>query len=247
MFGWLQNRFVVVRDALTLKRVMAISAIFALASIAAASSERVGRWLTDGAGSDLFGAPPWAWGVIASLAILVWFLIEYGVGLREDVTPKVAATFNAREAGITWALERQIDQKSGRPVGLEFKATYLRFRVSTTAKKAIRDCTAHLIALSKKAKPTDQFEAVDLPHVMSLTAPFDVLPYAPRMIDFLRCDETNSVLHPTIPWPFHLENVFNDLGTYRFVFAVEGHDVSTKLTVDVQWAGKWDRITAEQV
>jgi len=132
-------------------------------------------------------------------------------------------------------------------VGLEFKATYLRFRVSTTTKKAVRECTAHLIGLSKKVQPSGKFATVDLPHVMGLSSPFDVLPNAPRMIDFLRCDEPHNILYPTIPWPFHLENVFQDQGTYRFAFAVEGDGVSSKLTVDVHWAGKWDTISAEQV
>lgn len=246
MPSWFSDRWDVLRDALTLRRVLAVSIVFAIATAVAAFSQRIAQWLSGGVASSLFGVPPWTWGVLVSLFLVSWFLMEYALHLKRESTPRLRASFDPRKAGITWAIERPVVQNALAP-DAGFRATYIRFRVEALTKKAVRDCTAHLINIWKLQPPDGQPIEVDLPHVIGLGPPqFDVLPYAHRMIDFLRCNETDNILRPTAPWPFHLEHVFDEPATYRFQFAVEGDGVSETLTVDVHWTGVWNTIKAEQ-
>lgn len=243
MFTWIIDRYEVLREALTLQRVFAISLMFAAATAVATLSSQIAQWIS-GEGAMLLGVPSWAWGLLASLALTGWFLLEYALRLKREVTPRVRASFDAEKAGITLAIERPVNPGALSPHG--FRATYIRFRVETLSKKAVRDCTAHIIGIWKRPSDGPQTE-IDLPHVVQLERQFDVLPYAHRMIDFLRCAETDNKLVPTVPWPFHLEHAFRDPATYRFKFAIQAEGVSEILTVDVYWAGAWNTIKAEQV
>lgn len=102
-------------------------------------------------------------------------------------------------AGVTFAIERAERQPAEEvavsgvslfPPGgarwvpsryVSHRATYLRFRVEALGKNAVRDCTAHLIALRKFDVTTGRLVDLGLPHVISLGPPeFDVLPYAHR-------------------------------------------------------------------
>ena len=78
-----------------------------------------------------------------------------------------------------------------------------------------------------------------------LKEPFNVYPNMPHTVDFLRTDERDNKLaaSPGISWPYILEDVFHDKGTYKFTITVNGEGVSKSRTVEIDWKGHWDTIT----
>jgi len=75
--------------------------------------------------------------------------------------------------------------------------------------------------------------------------PLDIYPNMPCTVDFLRTDERENRLaaSPGISWPYILENVFDDKGTYRFTITVNCEGVSKSKTVEIDWDSQWDTIS----
>jgi hypothetical protein len=76
---------------------------------------------------------------------------------------------------------------------------------------------------------------------------FDVLPGVPCTIDFLSCSSQNNRLALTGQSPLALGNVFDDIATYRFTIAVNADGITEHIRVDIEWSGRWDKITGCQV
>lgn len=248
---WIIARLRVLPETLEAKRVLLLPLIFSVFALAANYSGSIWRLLT---GKDnaamLLGAPPWTWGTMAVLVLMWGLAIEYAYRLRLKLTPKIKPSFEQNEEGVSFAVERVFlpaePPTEIRP--LDFKATYVRFRVEVLTSTAVRDCAAHITGVRKWSAEIGAFGDNCLPHTMQVGEPqFDVLPRVHRMVAFLRSNEDSNKLTPTVPWPFHLEHFFDDPGIYRFSFEVTAEDVSESLYVDVHWRGQWNTITAEQV
>jgi hypothetical protein len=61
--------------------------------------------------------------------------------------------------------------------------------------------------------------------------------------NFLKTGKFENKLEGAIPWPIRLEGALNDSATYRFTMEFVADDISKHVSVDINWAGKWDAIT----
>jgi len=202
----------------------------------------------------------WHWWIVILLVLVLAILMEstYRAITRRDgtiteltntLTPKLQLSFNPRE-GIDQTPVRVTQQDPGAVIATvrEYMATFVRIRVDALSKTTVRECRAFLVRLEKIRETDNAFIPITLPHSLSLRdAPFDVLPEVTCVVDFLSCSASNNKLVLTGQSPLTLRDVFDDIATYRFTIAVNADDITEQIRVDIQWSGRWDKITGCQV
>jgi hypothetical protein len=143
-----------------------------------------------------------------------------------------------------------VDSDGKRTMSEYIEARYVRIQIDTVTKITVKDCVVGISALEKRIEGSAAFVPVVIPQLIFLREePFQVYPNMPRMVDFLLANKSENKLSlaNNIPWPFILSKVFEDKGTYRFTFIVNGEGVSVSKTVDIIWNGYWDAITGREV
>jgi hypothetical protein len=95
--GWLGQRATTVVGALTLRRVIALPIMVAVITAAVRGSTAITGYLLEHEWRFL-GLPSWAFGLLAGLLLLLYFLIEYANRLRLELEPKLQVSFD-RERG----------------------------------------------------------------------------------------------------------------------------------------------------
>ena len=238
------NRLTALLEALTLKRVIALPLVIAVIT----ALVRLAPVIAKAEGTPTFlGVPDWAWGVIGGLLLLLYFLLEYGTRKRAELQPNFDVSFRATGLGIVAAIAREPIFVDGRmDYGPPFRTRYVRIEITNLSAVTIRSCVAGITKVEKRRHGDAAFIDHKLPQTVFLrTEPFDVYPDMPCTVDFLRTDERENKLgvSPGISWPYILEDVFHDKGTYKFTITVNGEGVSKSRTVEIDWKGHWDTIT----
>lgn len=175
------------------------------------------------------------------------------IELNARITPNFRISFDSLNRGLELAIDR-ITHHTGlggiaATAVTQHQAKYLRICVAASTNAPVRNCQAFIFSLEKRLNEKEQFKPVHLPQFISLRdQPFDVLPRLPEQVDFLKVTDFDNKMTRTGYWPFVLEDVFNDLGIYRFGFKVNGDGVtSNPIHVDVHWRGAWNTISASLV
>jgi hypothetical protein len=198
----------------------------------------------------IFGFSSWILGILLALLFFSIWMLEVAWRYRQDMIPNINLSFDKNGMGIVLALH-QIRQTGPTPETIqeaEWRASYVRIRVDALSKSTVKGCTAYITALEKRPKGTTAFTPVPIPQSISLRdQQFDIIPAVPHLIDFLRSGEWDNKVFPTCAWPLILRDVFNDEGTYRFTFIVNGDGLSKTMQMDVTWQGRWDSITGDEV
>lgn len=247
---FLSERIETAIEAVTLRRLLAISSFAAAASGAIWGWEHIVPYLTERGMTGLAGIPIWAIGAFVFLLCALGSVFEYAHRLRISIRPKLRLSFNQDIGGIVETpLKFWTPQSDGtRLLTGEVTCSYLRVHADATSKKPVRECTAFLTGIEKKAPGDTVFKVVPLSYAVQLAGQqeFRVLPNVTRTIDFMTCRHDNNLLLLDGSWPLTLRNAFVDRATYRLTICVNGDGVSETVKVDVNWAGSAQTITAFQ-
>ncbi|MBM3549277.1 MAG: hypothetical protein FJX54_20260 [Alphaproteobacteria bacterium] len=238
--GWFGDRRETVLEALTLKRALAIPLLIAAVTLIV----RIAPHVAPGSDLMLWGVPDWAWGVIAGLALLLYFLLEYANRMRLRLVPRLVLTFDADQGGVVETPEK-IRDGMGATIE-EYKAAYVRIHANSATQRTIRNAVAFLTRIEFKPKGEPTFRITRLSYALSL-GQFDIHAGISRHIDFVKSNDKDNTLNFTVPWPLTLREAFKFPGTYRFTIVVSAEDVSSSIEVDIVWTGKWDEMVAHQV
>jgi hypothetical protein len=258
--GWFRDSFSLLREAASQNKVLLTVAGGLLLFLGAADTaqkfvqERISDWIMlprHGESVLMFGVPSSLLAVMLASFIIAFWLLLYAGGLRKRLTPKIDVQFNPKGEGIvlspTHVYERD---QTGNITGIrEDEAVYVSITLMTLSETTIRNCVAFLTKIERRLIPTGPF--VDIP-VFSLIPllpnPIDVHPQIPIPVSFLKAGRSDNKLEFSMSgWPLRLRGAFDQSATYRCTIGVNGDGVTRTIQVDVDWAGKWDAITARQV
>src|SRR5262249_23772477 len=93
---WFRHRYATGIEALTVRRALVVGSIFAVSTFVVGLIPKL-SW----EGQPMFlNVPALAWGVIAALLMLVYFLFEYAHRKRMETVPNARLSFNQDTGGI---------------------------------------------------------------------------------------------------------------------------------------------------
>ncbi len=224
-------------QAVTLRQVIALPIFVAFVSFAPRVISAIGQLPET---QFLGGVPPWAWSLIAGLALMLYFVFEAANRLRVQLEPKLAPSFNPQAEGIvrtpTEVYERGVKTRDD-------EAAYVRLTLTTLRRMTARNCSVFITGIAKM-RPTDQ-AFIDIPIYGSLALlphPIDVHPLVPVTVDFLKAGRDENILDAAFSLPFRLRGIFNDIANYKFTFTINAGGVSQTYQAEVDWNGHWDEI-----
>jgi hypothetical protein len=169
------------------------------------------------------------------------------VKLRRTVTPGFRLSFDPNGIGVVEAVE-QLSPAPGTVI--EFPAKYVRVQGDTAGPAAASNCSAFLTKLCyRELGKNARFVEIPLPQPIPLRdAPFDIFPKIPCLVDFVKGAQTQhgDKLQVVRNWPFVLRQKLDPEGTYKFTVTVYGPGGSKEKSVEVDWKGKWDTVTARE-
>jgi hypothetical protein len=196
---------------------------------------------------DVIGIPDWVAGIVIFTAWTTGMALWHAVKLRRTVTPGFRLSFDPNGFGVVEAVERLVTPDTAK----EFRAMYVRVQGDTVGPAAANNCSAFLTKLWYRAfGKNTHFVEIPLPQPIPLRdAPFDIFPKIPCLVDFVKGAQTQhgDKLLVVRNWPFVLREKLNPEGTYKFMVTVYGPGGSKEKSVEVDWTGKWDTLTASEV
>lgn len=235
---WIKQRITTAIEAFTLRRVLAVGGIFAVAGAVAGLAPKI-KW----GGLPMFlSTPAWIWGLIAALISGLYFVFEYAHRKRLETVPKIALSFNPDCVVHTPTKIRQVVQ--GNLVEIDSHACYVCLKVESLSKLAIRDCAALITSIKKRNRTTGQFAPIPLADAIAIRVPFIIYHGVPNYVAFLQAGENDNTLRVPERYPLIIENAFNEHTVYRVTISVIADGVTSRHTVDVTWAGVWNGLTA---
>jgi hypothetical protein len=247
---WFRERWEVISSAVTPQRLGVVVVLATLFTTAVKWWNEITGFLLGRGLSAMETVPSILVGLLVIMGALFWFTLEYAVRKNRLLRPKIRLSFEPDGLGIVLARERVTFRgaASGTVNVVEFRATYVRLRADALSKTTVKGCSAFLVGLEKKIEGSKNFVTIKLPQSIPVGPPqFDVFPGVPATIDFLRVNESDKKPMPPREWPLVLDDAFQEHGTYRFTFIVNGGDVPEKYRVDIKWDGKWNGLTGRQV
>jgi len=254
---WLRNSFSLLREAASQNKVLLTVAGGLLVFLGAADTalkfvqERISDWVTlpqHGESVMMFGVPSWLLSVTLALALFAFWLLQYALGLRRRLTPKIDVQFNPGAEGIVLTPTQVHEQdQTGKIIIREDEAVFISISLMALSETTIRNCVAFLTKIERRLIPTSPF--VDIPIfslIPLLPNPIDVHPQIPIPVSFLKAGRSDNKLGFISSWPLRLRGAFDQHATYKVTIGVNGDGVTRTIQVEVDWAGKWDAITARQ-
>jgi hypothetical protein len=247
MMEGLTSRFGFWREALSVRRLLAIPFIFGVAFLVYRNLPAVTQGRT-----TLWGVPDWFWALATAFLALLIFVFEYGHRLYVSLQPKLKLSFDPGGVGIQVALDRAVIPG---PIpgtwtcGAESKSSYVRIKAEALTKGTVGSCLAFIKDLERRENNGATITPIILPHRIALgdAKPFDVYPELPHMVDVVKSSESDNKLIVTGHWPFHLLDAFNTPAIYRLTIVVIAAGVPATVRLDVDWNGTWNTITAAEV
>ena len=200
----LSQRIETIREAFTIRRVVALSTLGAAASLA----NQIPTILAQhGDAAMTFGAPGWALAAIAVLLLTIFYLWEYAHRQRMALLPKFEVSFQQNGLGLVQGVVEHYDPFG--QVVKAYEALYVRIQVDAATERALR-CTAFIIDLEKSIDGGATFRKIRLPQPVPLySGTIDVIPHVPSMVDFIQANDGLSGQHkiyPTGRWPFRFRD-----------------------------------------
>src|SRR5260370_1971862 len=90
---WVNQRATTILNAFTLRRVIALPIVIAVVTAVVHGSAALSQFFLQQEGRMLLGLPSWAYGLLAGLLLLLFFLLEYANRLRLELEPNLPVTF----------------------------------------------------------------------------------------------------------------------------------------------------------
>lgn len=239
-------------DAFTLQRVLALPLFVTFVTLAV----RYGPILAQEANRPvLLAAPPWAFGAIAGLTLLLLFVVTYATRLRLSLLPKMVLVCDPEQGSLVrtrvakFALKdgQPVHAEDGQPVGTEVMASSIRISVRATTRVAPKNATAFLTKFEKlneagEWESSRYNELVQLPWVgETMTA--DLSDLFPRFVSVFHIEDDNKIGFWMVGMPFSLVDFFQPVTRYRLTVAVIADGTTQQTTFELDWTGKWDTVT----
>jgi hypothetical protein len=250
----IKERWQTLMEALTVRRVLHISFVFAAVTAAVRSVPIIAK---EADLSSLLGAPfAWACGIIVGLFLLVYFLNEHAVQLRRSLLPRIELSCEKRGCVAQTKVQRYIPMPSATgqtlavtPAG-EVLASSVRIWVQAISKVAPRNVSAFLTKFERRNAvgawiPSQYDELVRLPWVGE-TLTVNLSNLFPQYVSVLHIEgDTNKIDFWKTGMPFSLVEFFNqEVATYRLTVAVITEDgLTQEIAFELDWRGKWDTLS----
>jgi hypothetical protein len=238
-------------EALTLRRVIALPIVFATVTAVVHLAPFLAREMNR---PMLLGAPSWAFGVIALLALLCFFVIAYATRLRLSLLPNIEFSCDPERGCLVqtrvekFALKdgQPVRAADGQPVRVEVMASSIRISVRAISKVAPEDATAFLTKFERLSEagvwePSKYSELVQLPWVgETMTA--DLSDLFPRFVSVLHIEEDDKIGFWMVGMPFSLVDFFKAVTKYRLTVAVIADGTTRQTSFELDWKGKWNTV-----
>jgi hypothetical protein len=242
---WLKARGTALNAAFGVRRYMLLPVIGAIIGFV----DWVATKLEEAGMGHLIGLPSWAVGLFAAVLLGAYWLLEYAVRLRRQITPAFDLSFEPDGHGLVRTPAKNRDD-GGSPVE-EFEEIYVRVGVQATAKRAVSNCVPYLVEIRKKSGgnfiPTTFSDSMELPWSLRESGPLHLVPGVKNFVNVLKTVSTTNQLTFVTLWPLTLRNIFDDKTVYRLKILVAGEGVEKTIEIDVNWTGEWDRFSASLV
>jgi hypothetical protein len=206
----------------------------------------ISQWIViPKAGSiEFLGVPAPLWALILLGVVAAVAMVEYAVGLKEALTPKLGVTFNPRAEGII-RTPMWVTTGDGQ-VKRDEEAVFVSVTVNALSKTSVKNFIGFITKIEKKMEDGSSFIDIPVYGHIKLNDPGIVYPRVPSVLNVLRTSKTEGTLNFAAPWPLTLQDAFKDHGIYTITVEVNGDGVTETIKVEVVWNGKWDEIKARQ-
>ncbi len=241
--GWWGQRAATLVGALTLRRVIALPIMVAVVTLAIRGAAALSAYLLEHEWRFL-GLPPWAFGLLAGLLLLLYFLLEYANRLRLELEPKLQISFDRERGCVVDSPMQHYQDQPGVYGGVrrvligETRALFARIRADALSKTKVRDCSAFITAIESRTQP-GPFTKHPIQDPIPLgPQEVDVSPRVPRFWDFITVSqEAGSAPQFAVPILLTLRDAIKQPGTYRFTIQVVGEGVTSEKIVEMDWTG----------
>lgn len=244
--GWLSQRAATIVDAFTLRRVIALPIVIAVVTAVVHGSAALSQFFFHQEGRMLLGLPSWAFGVLAGLLLMLFFLLEQATRLRLEIQPKLKVSFDAERGCLVISPVQHFRQEPGTyndtprtVLARETKSIFARVRADTTSISKVRGCVAYITAIESKKQPTDPFQRHPIHDPIPLALQeADIPSKVPWFWDFITISlEPGSAPQFPVPVKLTLYDAVKEQGTYRFTIQVIGEGVTSEQRVEMDWFG----------
>ncbi len=209
--------------------------------------DRVISRLEDFGLGDLIGIPSWAIGVFAALSLSAWWLLEYIVKLRKQLTPKLEVSFDLKLGGLTETT--LTNTETGEFVD---SVKYVRLAVNSASRKSVQECGANLVKIERRldlARTQTLGDQDALPLEWSMTGGYETkIHYLTKryvaVASTLKKTGQTKIL--TII-PNRLAPGLEKAGTFLLTIVVTGDGISKECVIEIETDGTFDGFKARAV
>jgi hypothetical protein len=214
-------------------------------------SKTFGLALRPEAPGMIFGFPSWLLGITLGLGVIAWWLLEYAVSLKKQLTPSIELDFRPTDGGIVTTPVKVFNQ-NGQLVS-RMKAIYIRGVAVGTSELQATDCIAYLTGVRKQDQATKKF--LETNYLEDIRLHWAHIGYTEvripknikRHFDILYVDDKDNKLQIAGTYPLIMADMFDDHTKYQLDLAVVGSGITKNMTIEVAWNGEWDKITASRM
>ena len=206
--------------------------------------------LSDAGMGALIGVPSWAIGVLATLLLASWWLLEYIVRLRRKIAPQLKIGFSETAGCLVSTPIKKIDAL-GNKVD-EWKSIYIRGMVEVESGVEVRNCSAYLVEVTKKTNTgvyvgTQYIDDLQLAWSNAGIREINIPTGIRRFFDIVNIDEREGKPRVAREWPLTLRGLFDDPTAYRLKLVVSGEGISKTMFIEFEWGPKIDQVQAKMV
>ena len=127
----------------------------------------------------------------------------------------------------------------------------VRLRVESIVPESIDRCEAQIRRVTKRAPNSSEFVTLYEGPPFGIMHPDPIVhPERPIWFELIWSHELNNCLTRAhaVAWPYKLLDALTDVGTFRFdALVVAPYVPAEKITIEVDWPGKWDGLTARKL
>lgn len=254
--SWFSERREAFMDGLKEKRYL----LGAVISAVVGAADWIVVWLRGhGMAAGAFEIPSIYVGLFVAALLVVWWLLEYAVQLRRELSPKLEIDFGG--IVITPTKEKKQTLKM-EPDGTgaiiqetidEYQTVLVRGMVRPLGKTVVTDCAAFLTAVRYKEPESTTYKDRALTDDLQLSwegagIDFVRIPSGVRRyFNILAVNERLNRLDPARSWPLTMRGLFTGLGKYQLDLVVTGGDASEKMSIEIEWTGDMSNINGLRI
>jgi hypothetical protein len=249
--GWFGQRSATIIDAFTLRRVIALPIVIAVVTAVVHGSTALSEFFLHQQGQMILGLPSWAYGLLAGLFLVLYFLLEYATRLRLEIQPKLRVSFDPDRGCLVKSPVQHFGQVPGTytntPVTILQRTTtsiFARVRADALSKSKVRGCIAFITAIESRNQSDTEFKRHQIYDPIPLdTKESDVPPNVPWFWDFVTVSlEAGSAPQFPVPVKLTLYEALKEHGTHRLTIQVVGEGVASEQRVEIHWTGDPQKI-----